>query len=215
MNEMRMMIIVATCMLGLARPAIADPITVIDQMNSPPIGSFFSGQSIIGQSFVPSLAGIDAIEFELGALSFLENSVFVNLRDGVSGANGLGGPILGTTAAIVIPGDSPIGTRHFDFPSRIALVPGNVYAAEIVGTAGVGFSGSFTRNDLYPPGQSLVILDPDEDLVFAEGLHVPEPATLFAALEGVTLLNLVFVRRRRPARGKPSAGFAPRTPSRF
>jgi len=182
------------CLLGLATSAPAAPIAVVDQQNVMEDSAFFTAQNTIGQSFVPSLAGIDSIEFALGPYSSSELTVYVNLRDGVSGANGLGGPILGTSNSLVIPASADVATRHFDFPSTIALTPGNVYAAELVGTT--GFSGTFSDGDRYPLGQSLAFLTSAQDLIFTEGLHVPEPASAILAAAGFFSLSLIARGRR-------------------
>jgi hypothetical protein len=180
--------------LSLVSTASASSLAVIDQQNLINDARSFSGQSSIGQSFVPSLPAIEAIEFELGALTG-GNHIFVNLRDGVFGATGLEGPILGRTNTLTIPSDAELAMRHFDFENRIALTPGNTYVAEVVGDNGQYVGLSF--NDRYPPGESFKITSPGWDLVFVEGLHVPEPGTAILAAAAAMLASLACGRRRR------------------
>ena len=89
----------------------AAPLGVIDQQNTIATNRFFSGQNIIGQSFVPTLPGIDAIEFNLGSNTF-GSSIYINVRDGLAGPDGLSGPILGTSNTLVLESDAPIQTRQ-------------------------------------------------------------------------------------------------------
>jgi hypothetical protein len=186
----------AVTALTVAVAAHASPLATVDQQNGVATNDFYSGQFRIGQSFVPSLSAIDAIEFDLSTLTG-GNSVYVNLRDGLSGTGGLDGPILGTSNTIVIPLEAPFERRHFDFPSRIPLVPGNVYVAELVSTN--GFAGRLTLNSSYAAGVALppTSFEAEWDLVFVEGLHVPEPSTAAAALTALLLCASLGSRRRR------------------
>jgi hypothetical protein len=186
----------AVLFLAIAAATQASPLGTIDQQNSIATNDFYSGQNRIGQSFVPSLSAIDAIEFELGALTG-GNTVFVNLRNGLAGSGGLDGPIIGTSNTVVIPIDATFEWRHFDFPSRIPLAPGNVYVAELVGVN--GHAGRLTLNSSYPLGAALppTSFETEWDLVFAEGLHVPEPSSAAIALSFLWLSALVNGRRRR------------------
>jgi hypothetical protein len=192
----------AAIVLASATTCQGAPLGVIDQQNSVYTNNFFSGQNRIGQSFVPSLPGIDAIEFELGALTG-GGAVFVNLRSGLSGPGGLDGPILGTSNSIDLPSNAPFEWRHFDFPSRIDLVPGNVYVAELV--SGNGHAGRFTMDSMYAAGSPLppTSFDPTWDLVFVEGLHVPEPSAGALAAGAYAMISM---RRRR--RRAACAGFS-------
>jgi hypothetical protein len=197
MPHLRNFILSVPIALALAGAAYSAPLGMVDQQNRPADGRFFAGQNNMGQSFVPTLPAIDAIEFDLGSLSGGISTTYINLRDGVVGADGLQGPILGTTNSITLFDDSPILTRHFDFPSRIALIPGQTYVAELVGTNGA--AGGLTFDDKYPQGEGLKAFSPGWDMVFAEGLHVPEPTTALLAAAG--LAGLVAFARQRVRRG--------------
>ncbi|MEX2317185.1 MAG: hypothetical protein WD669_08535 [Pirellulales bacterium] len=174
----------------------AAPLVVVDQQNLIVDAVVLSGQSIIGQTFVPTLPAIDAFEFDLGALTG-GTQIYINLRDGVAGTNGLQGAILGTTNTVVLPSEAPNEMTHFDFPTSIALIPGKKYVAEVVGTNGQRASLSF--DDRYPAGESLVIVTPGRDLIFREGLHVPEPSAAILAIVAAALLSsFTDGRGRRP-----------------
>ena len=188
---------VLVCLFVAVEPSHAAPITVVDQQNPGPFDISFSPPSPMGQTFTASLAGVDAIEVDLRSA----NTVYVNLRDGLAGADGLTGPILATsnTVSYVIP---TVQTVHFDFASTIPLIPGNTYVAELVSTLGADIDAVATTSNAYTGGQSLMsgfassssfLLD--RDLLFVEGLHVPEPSTF--VLAAFALLGVATLARRR------------------
>jgi hypothetical protein len=186
---MKTLTLIPSLALALAVAAAsvcAAPLGTVDQQNVVADGRVYTGQNNIGQSFVPTLDAIEAVDFQLGSLSVAASSIFVRLRDGVVGDNGLAGTPLAKSNTLVLPPDSPFEWRHFDFPSRISLTPGNTYVLELVSNNGHASNLSF--NDLYPAGRSLNVGSPDVDLIFAEGLHIPEPGSAMLGMMGAISL---------------------------
>ena len=177
--------------------ARADAISVVDQQNSGPFTGT-QGGVVFGQSFTPSLSRIDVFEVEIGDQGAIAQ---VQILDGVSGFDGLGGAVLGTSAPLPI----DVNNRQpfqFIFPGGVALTPGDTYVARIFATSGLfapGLAGiSITTTNAYTGGQLLEAgfsdTSPDLvnfDAVFREGTNVPEVPTLWlvAAGLGITLLG--------------------------
>ena len=199
----------ARSMLSLAllvsAGTIAAPLGTIDQQNPGPFTgtSGWTAPSSYGQSFTAGLSAVDAFEFLLGGF---EATTVVRVRDGLAGADGLGGAILAESAPVVV---DQAGSYwfHYDLGERIALVPGQVYVAELAfsaGTLGVrmtldnAYAGGLMLQTGYAPGH----FSPDYDLVFKEGLHspVPEPASALMLMLGVAGVGAGSRRRFRAPR---------------
>lgn len=184
----------------LAPGAQAGPITIIDQQNPGPAAGT-SGGINFGQSFTPTLPGIDAIEILMAGDN---DTVAVQILDGVAGFDGLGGPVIATSNPVVVnipPGHQII---HFDFPGTVNLIPGQTYVARLFTPGGID-GVSLTLNNEYSRGQFLSegfaigFFPTTYDMIFTEGLHtpVPEPATLVLFSLGVA--GLAIGRPRRHA----------------
>jgi hypothetical protein len=182
---------VAMCLLlFIWQNGSSEPIRTIDQRNSS--GLAFGGASspdfLLGQSFIPSGRGIDAIELNVHILSN-PAQMRIALLDGLIGADGLQGPVLGITETLTISQRFP-QLFHFHFSETIPLTPDNTYVMrfEPIGPNSnpqIEISlDPFPPIDRYPRGQALQLHIPKElfahrDFVFTEGLHaIPEPATL-------------------------------------
>jgi hypothetical protein len=146
-----------------------------------------------GQSFTPSLSGIDFIRLSIadGNLTDgLGSTWFLNLH-----SDSITGPILGTTASVDLP-DTFAGAANFYFPSTIPLTPGTSYFFDINSPDG-GTWYIFIAAFNYPGGnawgrnQSLDFTD----YWFREGLVVPEPSS--AALLILGGAALAYFRRPR------------------
>ncbi len=139
-----------------------------------------------GQSFTPSLSGIDFIRLELNdstPAGTLGTTWFLNLH-----SDTIHGPILGTTATVGLPGGFT-GAVNFFFPSTIPLTPGTSYWFDLNSPDGGAWhvvDGTFN----YPGGISWAgdLARPGADYWFREGLVVPEPSSATLLLLGGTAL---------------------------
>ena len=152
---------------GAVGPARAD-LFILDQQqtaNSSGGGAINPPWSSIGQSFTPTLSSVQWAEFTLRAES-APVDLHLAIRDGLSGSNGLAGPLLGSSAGVTLANTSFAPVR-FQLPSAVALTPGHTYVAQVVvdsSNAGFQFKESF--GNPYSAGQML---------------QAPYPASLFAA----------------------------------
>ncbi|MFO0964416.1 MAG: PEP-CTERM sorting domain-containing protein [Gemmataceae bacterium] len=203
--------LVCLAALGAAQ-AHASPITLVDQQQTAVNnGSNNSGAQGLaarkGQSFTPTLPGVDAVEIYLdgnGIADGVQEQFLVNIRN-----TDLSGAILGTSSVTTLPDAFGGGLVHFDFPAVVPLTPGNVYAIELVPVT-LGVSNVFTvrlgLSNPYPggtyftsPGNPVTA-----DAVFREGLHqaaltTPEPGSLL--LLGALAIGAVIGRRWRQVDG--------------
>jgi hypothetical protein len=188
------LLLVALTVVGGAK---ADAISVVDQQNAGPF-NISQGGLVFGQSFTPTLSRIDIFEVEIGDPGAVAE---VQILDGVSGFDGLGGAVLGTSDPVTVAVDhrEPF---QFIFPGGIALTPGHIYVARIVATSGAfapGLAGiSVTSNNGYASGQLLEAGISDTfsalvnyDAVFREGLtSVPEVPTIWVVGAGLAITIL-------------------------
>lgn len=186
-------------LLGIAAAPHAAPITLLDQQNQGSVAGTNGGTSF-GQSFTPTLPAIDAIEFLMAGLG---QSVVVNLLNGLAGTDGLGGRVIATSEPVTVftPGIHQI--VHFDFPTRVALMPGHSYVAQLFTPGGIE-GVSWTGGDAYGGGQFLAAgIAPNSfqgrDLIFTEGLTQPMPAPESGWLFSLGLIGLTLAARRNRA----------------
>jgi hypothetical protein len=167
-------------------------IYLVDQSNllggSVSRGTLTPGQSA-GQSFTPSLAGIDLFDVQASStgVSTTEIELF-------AGQTETGTPI--ATSETVIINNSTLQMIEFQFPETVSLVPGSIYTARLDLIAGDSYQVAFSAANPYPGGlafNEFGATAPPVDWVFSEGLAaVPEPSSI--ALSGLTLV-LLFLRR--------------------
>lgn len=188
-NAPHRLLMITILFVVVSKVAFGSPLILVDQENPGPFqttnGAFapFS----FGQSFTPALSGIDSIKFLLGGNN---STVIVNLRDGLAGADGLSGSIIAQSLPVLV---NKLGSNifHFDFASRVSLIPGQEYVAELsIQTGSLGVR--HTQNNEYTGGQFLhqdflPTVFAGTDLVFSEGLHISEPTTLMLVGLGVLL----------------------------
>lgn len=203
-------------LLGIVTAPHAAPITLIDQQNQGSAAGTNGGASF-GQSFTPTLAAIDAIEFLMAGFA---DTVVVNILDGLVGADGLGGGVIATSDPVAVTTPSGQQTIHFDFSARVALTPGQSYVAQLFTPGGIE-GVSWTTGDTYGGGQFLQAgFAPNafggQDLIFAEGVTRPIPAPESGWLFSLGLVGLALATRRnrlapilrgteRPPAGGPPA----------
>lgn len=147
-----------------------------------------------GQSFTPTLSGIDFIR-----LMFNDG----NLTDGLGAAihlellsGSISGTLIGTTPPITMPNQFR-GTASFFFPSTVSLSPGVKYYFQPILDSGGTWnieSGSY----FYPGGNAYNngAISGGGQLWFREGIVVPEPSSVALVLLGGAVLALL--RRRSP-----------------
>jgi hypothetical protein len=140
----------------------------------------------IGQTFRPSLAGLDAIELWTedqwdaecaGAGATLQ----VNIREAV-----IGGPLLGSSDPVTLP-DCFKGVAFFGFPSFIAVTPEKTYAIEVIVTSQDNWGVIWQQEpESYPRGEALALGATSEaDLWFRAGLRSPTPLADAYCLNGL------------------------------
>jgi len=171
---------------------------VFDQQSADEAGRQEGGVPIqalqpMGQSFTPSLSGIDIVRlylFDAGGGNGIGATIRVNIRSGA-----INGSTLGTTTPVTM-GDSTGGFVDFLFPTTVLLTPGaNYYLQPIVDAGGDPWGVNKGRYG-YSGGAAYyqAAASDTEDLWFREGILVPEPglgvlvALGFFALRGVRLM---------------------------
>ena len=190
----------------LALSALAIPLAnaqtyIIDQQNDPqPITQKDSvAVAASGQTFKPTLGGIDFAEFIFNNFDGTPGQMSLQIRDGI------GGTILGTSDVLNVPGDNTFAYYRFTFPSRISLTPGHTYALEPLQLGGgtvwicerlennYADGAAYWGNGPLPAGWNF-------DYNFREGIvQVPEPASwsIVCLAGSACALRLLNSRRKR------------------
>lgn len=105
----------------------------IDQQNTA-ANSFFGPSISPGQSFTPTLSGIDFASFELATNDGVNGAlVFVTLYQG----DGFGGTVLATSSNNqLVTNTSSFQEYTFNFAPTVSLTPGNVYTLQLTDSSG-------------------------------------------------------------------------------
>ncbi len=160
----------------------------------------------IGQSFTPTLTGIDFATFRVTDFGSGAGSYDVEVHAGINGA------LLGTSAPTSLPaGFGGFGfagaSVEFDFASTVALTPGSLYSLIVVRTdssSNFALLGNFLAGT-YAGGDAITngTIQSDGDYFFSEGISsaaadVPE-IVAGSAISALTLLGcgVAMLRGRR------------------
>jgi len=159
-----------------------------------------------GQSFTPSLSGVDFIRLKFDDPSPGDGvgaTVYVNLRSG-----SISGSVIGSSAAVAMP-NLFRGTATFVFPSTVPLATGVTYYFEPVVQPGRSWNidgGPYN----YPGGYAFVGGSPSggSDFWFREGVIVPEPSSMALILLSAATAGYAWHARRErgssPTLGPPT-----------
>jgi hypothetical protein len=173
----------ALALLGLGISNAKAQDFVVDQEAVPP--TINSGYSIadnapIGQEFVPQSSSLNVVELLVNTTAPM--AIQVRIR-----AGSILGQIVGTSSDAAISALPPPenSLAHFEFPSAVSLMPGELYVIEVFVVSGAGYayiSGYFGGTDVYPPGRAIIAGVPEifGEFWFREGSGSPvgaEPAT--------------------------------------
>jgi hypothetical protein len=193
---------------GMAFGAHAQGVLIDQSLQPPPI---IPGQSYhydalglmlmpqTGQEFTPSLTGLDFADVNLPPQSPTNTGTFeIAIHQG-----NITAPVLGLSGQVVRSGVAPGANAHFTFSSTVPLTPGDTYVLEVLQIAGnsgwaVEVPSSAIVNgqtiDLSYPGGRLIyggVPQATEDMIFQEGIFVPEPGLWSFCLLGIVAFRLV------------------------
>jgi len=169
-----------SALIGHGQAILYDQQSSTDETPFAHAGYSIQDASQSGQSFTPSLAGVDFVRLNLNddnTTNGLGATLYLKLRQ-----SNMGGTILGTTSPVTLT-NGFAGPVSFFFPSTVALSPSQPYAFEVVVQSGDNWN-ALAAEYFYDGGTSFYRGLPisGSDLWFREGVFVPEPATgvLFA-----------------------------------
>lgn len=194
------------CVALAPNSAAAHPYTIDQHQELDDVSWSVGINSPVGQEFVPSFTSLDVVELLTRDSIFgggTGTALSVTVR-----AGSITGTVLGASLPVLLPAGFD-GWTHFDFPTPVALVPGNVYVMEIGLTPGTEWTLAGSDSNAYLPGCLILngSLACGYDAAFREGPaaveEVPEPSAMLILSGG--LLALGRLRRRTP-RGPAEAG---------
>jgi hypothetical protein len=196
----RVFLLFAVLLLVPAAGVVASVIVTVDQQNL--VSDTSSGPGIVtgryfGQSFTPTLTGIDAVEL-LMVTSGSSSTVFIEL---LAGSGTVGAAIASTGSVTII--NTTFEMVHFDFPSTVPLIPSSTYTFAFNYASGDAPLHQYSSLNPYAGGMAFDegnLSRPEYDFVFSEGLHgvIPEPSTLVIwSLLGICGIGIGWRRRRK------------------
>jgi hypothetical protein len=152
-----------------------------------------------GQSFIPTLSSVGFIRlgfYNVGVPGATDATISVNLWAGGIGT----GTLLGTSTQLFLPVQSGAWANFF-FSTPVAVNPGTTYYFQPVAVTGTNSVNMvILGSDHYPNGSIMYSGTPisNEDVLFREGVVVPEPTSIslaFYAAAGL-LLNRRKISKR-------------------
>ena len=179
MKTLLLLLTTFACAIGAAQ---AQGTLVYDQESSndeayPITGLPIQVYGSVGQSFTPSLPGVEFVRLKLKDIypgNALGATLVVNLR-----STAINGPVIGTTTPVVL-SDGFAGSMSFFFASPVTVVPNTTYYFQTSVQSGDDW-GITVIGDTYPGGVIYGGLQPftGNDLWFREGIVVPEPSSVW------------------------------------
>jgi hypothetical protein len=191
--------------LGLAllivlavRVPVARADEVIDQSNINFTPSLFQSIQVfspIGQSFTPTLTSLDF--FDVFTQDFVRNNGIGATLE-IEIFSGVLQTLLGTSRSTTLPDDYNAPT-HFTFSTPIALVPGNLYSAQVIVLSGDNWALGSSGSQSYSGGDEILLGVPvtDNDLWFREGITVTAPESSTLLLLGSGFVGFAWKRLRQ------------------
>ncbi len=193
---------------GMAVGAHAQGVVIDQSLQPPPIipGRSYhydaAGATLMpgtGQEFTPSLNGLNFVDINLLAQSATNTGTFeIAIHQG-----NITAPVLGLSGQVIRSGGTAGNNTHFTFPSTVALTPGDTYVLEVLQITGnsgwavevpVSAIVDGQTIDMNYPGGRLIyggVSQGTEDMIFQEGIVVPEPSVSSLCLLGVLAFGLV------------------------
>ena len=196
-NRSRRDAVVKHCVLAVVlafAPLVRELRAQVDQENwidSPdPTKSLQLSPLNLQQEFTPGMTALDSVQLwaAWAGPDVLDTKMDLSIRQG-----GIDGPVIATSLDGLTPGGSLLpayyyGPVIFRFPDPVALVPGQSYALQpvlvppntswvLLGTAG---ASSYPEGRLLSDGSLM-----PGDLIFREGLGIPEPTPLVMLVIGI------------------------------
>jgi hypothetical protein len=152
-----------------------------------------------GQEFTPSLEGLDFVDVNLQNAIVTDTGTFeIAIHKGNMAA-----PVLGLSNPVLWSGGFSLNNAHFTFPNTLPIVPGNIYVLEINQLSGdpgwlfevpvsLIINGRTIKMN-YAGGRLIYGGVPQDnyDMLFQEGVFVPEPGVTAFCLLGVLVFGLV------------------------
>jgi hypothetical protein len=211
--ECRLAPFVLILVCGMTAAAHAQGAVIDQSLQPPPIipGESYHYDAALatlmpqtGQEFTPLLNGLDFVDVHLLPQSTANTGIFeIAIHQG-----NITAPLLGLSSQVSRSGGSAGNNTDFTFPSRVPLIPGETYVLEVLQIAGdsgwaVEVPASAVVNgrtiDMTYPGGRLIyggVPQATEDMIFQEGIFVPEPGTSSLCLLGVLAFGCSKRRRQ-------------------
>lgn len=187
---------------------------IVDQQYLPPMAQTGWGTTFVGQysqTFTPAHDRLDFVTLRFqkfgGDTDPATFKVALYEAHYNPGDMSYMGPLLGTSAAVVLPSDLPPTDVEFNFPTTVNLNPGQLYLMYLWGfgdggnfgigsTLRNGYAGGMMLEGFWPSWTNAI------DLAFSEGfIEVPEPTSLALLAVGMLCAPMLIRRRKRRKSG--------------